>query len=612
MNLKSLCVLGTLFAAWIAAAFEYNVRQPSEVLRPTWYATDTRPGVWTLNVEDAKAKARTAGVCTVVLNTASWWCPYCETLEDMVLRSQAWKDFVQENGFYLGMYDFPYRNDVPVDQAWKSWHPELGRGWGFKCWLMSPDYLGEIGLTEEEGLQAIMAEYEQQKAIALSGASVQVISNWNGTAEFEYGKVGYPTILVYGPDGKELGRTGFPWYSTADVTASEAQEFVIQSIAQLVNGKCTVCEDPRDGAPDASKAQVYTGWLNAGDGIVGLIEVKTARQNGKGLVRVSGSVTLNGRKISLASAYVRGPDASGDDASDVTFGEFRLEKQNTPYAADLSLGANGLTGVFTDGETAYAIDGGRDVFKLHDADSVARAAQSPKGVWSILLKSAEAEAPSPFARGYGTLAADMRAKGVVKIAGTLADGTKVKVTARAIAGDNGLTCVPFQAPLYGKKGGLGFVMWFKNGRLLCFSDISPWVAAGKDAAFTMRYTPSSTMSAGPGTIPEELELSIADFPEETTFGGYPLAWSPDEDEVTVVRNKWKGSDVTRFTASMNRSGELKGTLTFFVDRGRGNPRQVRGAFTGVVMGGAAYGSVLVKKEGSWAVRVAVCGSCSDE
>lgn len=611
MSIKSSVVLWTMFAALAGLGFEYNVRPPSDVLRPTWFAADTKPGVWTLNVEDAKAKARAAGVCTVVLNTSSWWCPYCETLEDMVLRSQTWKDYVAEQGFYLGMYDFPYRGEVPEEQVWKSRHPELGKGWGFQCWLMDPEYLEEIGLSEEEGLRAIMAEYEQQKALALPEASEQVISNWNGTAEFTYGKVGYPTILVYGPDGEELGRTSFPWHSTADVTASEAQEYVIQAIAQLVNGKCTVCDDPSAGAPDTSKAQVYTGWLSADDGIAGLIEVKTGRRNGKGLVRVSGSVTLSGRKVSLATVYVPDEAASTDSGATSTFGRFRLEKKNSPYLADLVLGANGLSGTFTDGETVYEVSGGREIFKFRDAESVARAGESPQGIWSVLLKSAESVSPSPYARGYGTLSLDMRPKGVVKVSGVLGDGTKFKLNTRAIAGDNGLTCVPVLANLYGKTGGFGFVVWFKDGRLLCFSDVAPWVAAGRYAAFTLQYKPSSTMSAGTGSVPDELELTVLDFADSTTFGGHALVQDPSEDEVTFSRNKLKGSDITLFSASVNRSNELKGTMTFFVDQGGGRPRRVKGTVTGVVMGGAGYGTVFVKDEGSWAFRVAVCGSCSE-
>ena len=611
----SAALVGVGLACSSLWGFEYDVRQPSDVLRPTWFAADTQPGVWTLNVEDAKAKARAAGAYTVVLNTGSWWCPYCETLEDMVLRSGAWRDYVAENGFYLGMYDFPYRGDVAEDQKWKSWHPELGRGWGFKCWLMCPEFLAEIGLTEAEGLQAVMAEYEAQKDLALPEATTQVISNWNGTATFEYGKVGYPTLIVYGPDGAERGRASFPWNNPADVTASEAQEYVIQAVEQLVTGKCAICDDPLSGKPDVSKAQVYVGWLrDEAGGIAGQIEVKTGRQSRKGLVKVSCTVTVGGRKNVLNPVQALGPDATCESCAETPagLGAFTMTRRNTSLSAKLSLGANGLTGTFSDGTADYEISGGRDAFRTRDAESAARVSVCPKGVWSVVMKSADPVAASPFARGSGTLAVELKDKGKAKLSGVLGDGTKVNVSGQVIAGDNGVACLPVLANLYSRKGGFGFVIWFKNGRLLCFTDIAPWVSAGRDGGFTAKYAPSSTMSPGFGNVPGELELSLLDFPEDVKLGGLPLAVDPSLDFVTVSRRKWSGSDTTLFTATMTaKTGALKGSMTFFADNGGARPKRVKGAFSGIVMGGAGYGTVVVKGSGSWAVRVAVCGSCSE-
>ena len=83
------CILSTVSAA-------YNVRQPSDYLRPTYSAADTAPGAWSLTVDDVRAKAKAAGKYTILLNTASWWCPFCETREEMVLTSSVWKVYVAE------------------------------------------------------------------------------------------------------------------------------------------------------------------------------------------------------------------------------------------------------------------------------------------------------------------------------------------------------------------------------------------------------------------------------------------------------------------------------------------------------------------------------------
>ena len=130
-TMKKMIVMTAIACTAMSVVAEYNVRQPSDYLRPTYAAADTAPGVWSLNVEDVFAKAKAAGRPTILLNTASWWCPLCETLEEMVLNTSAWKDYVASKGFYLAMLDFPYRGHVKDEELSKSWHPELGDGWGF-------------------------------------------------------------------------------------------------------------------------------------------------------------------------------------------------------------------------------------------------------------------------------------------------------------------------------------------------------------------------------------------------------------------------------------------------------------------------------------------------
>lgn len=594
--LMGMCAAGVVLTA---AAFEYDVRQPGDVLRPKWSAADTAPGVWTLNVADALAKAQSAGKCTVVLNTASWWCPYCETLESTVLGSEAWRDYVRECGLYLAMLDFPYRNPVPEDQLWKSRYPELGTGWGFDCWMMCPEYLAEIGLTKEQGLDAIMDMYRLQRDLALESATPVVISNWQQTAEFTYGKVGYPTLIVFGPDGNELGRTGFPWYRTADVTPSEAQEYVIQAIDQIVNGSCSLCEDPLSGTPPGESAQKYVGWFETEDsGLVGLVEVKTTKATRNGQVSVSACVTFKGLKVSLGSKKTYNLDEY------IPFARKNI-------SLSVKLGEVGMGGeVYVDGVRHVIGGGGRDVFTAKDDLARRRAANVFEGCWNLVLKPSDSKSPSAFARGYGALTVKVGAKGKATISGYMGDGTRVTAVSKVIFGEDGRACLPVLESLYSRKGGFGFVIWFVNDRIYSIANVAPWVSGGKNE-FTAKYVPSFTMSSGYGEIQDELELTLGGFdPTGRISGGMP-AEDPSEDIVSVRRTTWVGEATGFKTGFSSRTGALKGYMPFQVQTDGGTVRKVKGKFYGVVMGGSGYGTVIVPDTGSWPVKIAVCGGCSD-
>lgn len=596
----SIMAAGALVAS-VVWGFEYNVRQPSDYLKPAWHSADTAPGVWTLNVDDALARAKAAGKFTIVMMTASWWCPYCETFEDMVLSSKEWRDYVADKGFYLAMLDFPYRNDVPADQEWKSWRPDLGKGWGFKCWLMNPAYLAEIGLTKEEGLDAIMDLYRRQGEFATESAQQVTMKNWRQTEEFSYGKVGYLSLIVIGPEGKERGRMSFPWYKTESVTASEAREFVFQSLEQIMAGTCQICADPAAGVPVTDKAQEYDGWLADSSGaIAGLAKFKTSRRMTSGAVKVSGNVTLSGKTFTLK------PVVSFNLNQYVTL-------KNKSASANVAFGELGLSGDVVVNGVRYAIgSGGRNVFKAKDSAAAGRRATAPSGNWSVVLKPSDKEAPNRYARGYGALTVQLRNKGAVKVTGCLGDGTKVNAKGQLIVGDDGVSCLPICASLYGRRGGFGFVLWFKNGRLLTATAISPWKAVSRYASFIANYSPSFTMSSGFGEPMEEMDLTIEDFDDSAIMRALPLAWSPAYDVVEVKGRKWSGTNTSYFSARLTgSSGQLKGTMTFSTVRPNGSIKKVRGTFTGVIMGGSGYGTVFVAGEGTWAVKIAVCGSCSD-
>ncbi len=579
-------------ATFAACGFEYDVSEP--LIEPRCKGAE--PGEWTLDRETAFAKAKAEGKCTILMLTGSWWCPFCHTLEKTVLVGEKWQNYVKEQGFYLAEMDFPYRYDVPEGQEWKSWHTELGKGWGFKCWYMKPEYLAANGMTLEQGLDIIQNDYVVQGETATENAQSFTMKTWDGSTEFTYKRVAYAVLIVYDPDGNELGRVDFPWYSTSAVTPSEAQEFEIQSIEQILNGGCSICDDPADGEPDTSVANTYTGWVSGDDGIAGEATFKLGRMNSKGVVKVSGSVKIGGRKTSFKSTPVT------DLSKSVS-----LEKNGA--VATVVFGSTGMGGtVVVDGAT-YTLTGGRDVFKAKDDASRARAQKCPSGTWNVVLKPTS-DASSAFSRGYGTLNVKFGSKGKVKVSGTLGDGTKVGVSAHAIVNDAGVCCVPVRADLYSRAGGVGFVLWFKDGKFLSATDVAPWVSAGKNE-FEVGVDVVTTMSSGSGDVEEEMDLSLMNFDAEKDFPGTTVLVDPSTDVVEVDGRKWVGTEDTLFKATCNATtGVLKGTLTFFTgDASR--PRKVRGKFTGIVMGGSGYGTVVVRNVGSWAVKLSACGSCSD-
>ncbi len=594
MKLKKIMLGIAASVATLAQAYEYDVCEP-QIMPQCKGATQ---GAWTLDWEAALAKAKSEGKCTLVLFTGSWWCPYCHTIEDLVLTSKKWQDYVAEKGFYLAELDYSYRYAVPEGQEWKSYYPDATEGWGFKCWYMNPEFLAANNITTNEGLQLIEKEYKYQGEMALPGAAQFTMKTWDGSDQFTYGRIAYACIVVIGPDGAELGRVDFPWHSKASVTASEAQEFEIQSIEKILNGECTLCGDVVTGVPDVSKAQKYLGWLvDAEGGTVGKAEFKTGRANAKGLSKVSGKVVVNGRSVTFKSVDV----ASFDEP--VAF-------ERSGVKAEVRFGANGIEG-FASGEFGSCeIAGGRDVFSAKDADAVAKAKRCPSGTWSLVVKTADASV-SPFSAGYGALSLRIGSRGSTTVKGYLGDGTKVSVSTKAIVGEDGISCVPVRADLYGKKGGLGFVAWFKDGRLFSVENVSQWVADGRNGKFAAEVGVLSTTSSGYGSVEPELDFTLSGIGEGDEINGRPVVVDPTYDFVEVKGLKWRGTEATMFSARCyDKSGLLDGSMVFYTGSAK-KPRKVKGSFKGIVMGGAGYGTVVVGGVGSWAVKITACGSCSD-
>ena len=586
--------------AWgSVCGYDYKVQRPSNTFRPQW--SGARPGVWTMDYEAAAAKAKAEGKVHIMLVTGSWWCPYCQRFEQNVGLSAAWKNYIAEKGFYLSMLDYPYRFSVDEEQIHKSKYPEMGDGWGFQCWLYDDDYLAENGLTAEDAFRAIQRFYEKQGALAPETADQFVMRTWDGTAEFTYGKVAYPALIVYLPDGTEAGR--FVAQSIYKLPADEAQRFVIEKIdtiiADALKKQCGLCSDPdADECGLSGKgSRRYLGWLSCDEsGISGLIEVTAGKASRKGEIKLKATVTLNGNKLPLAGVTTNGCEV--------------VSLAKGTVSATLKLGVRGLSGTLDDGKTRYVVTGAHDAFSASkdDLEGQGRATALKTGTWSLAMRSEVSD--YAFAGGFGALTVAVKTKGKATVSGKLGDGKKVNVAGKLIAGEDGIFCLPVVVtPYRGKKGGFSCNLWFKNGWLINVTDVSEWRRTDGEE-FSVTWTPVYTALPGAGEISEDMELLFNEPPTE--LQGLPLVAAPEADSIIASGNKWKGTDVSGFSVRVTeRTGTFSGSMNFHADGGGGKIKRTRADVYGVVIGGTGYGTVLVKNVGSWAVKVSACAACED-
>ncbi len=594
---KRLLTVALILGIMPVLAYDYNVRMPSTAACPRWKGA--KVGEWTMDYEAARSQAIAEGRGMILFTTGSWWCPHCEAFEEKVLLDHAaqWRAFVQERGYYLVMLDFPYRGHVDDEQLWKSAHPEYGDGWGFKCWLYDNDYLEENGLSKEDGLNAIMYNYRLQQSLALDSATPVSIKTWDGSEDFNYGKVGYPTLIVYLPDGSEAGR--FSPGST-NRESDDAYNYVVEKIDSIVeearNEACGLCSDPDEWGLPGTKVEYYRGWMNGDAGIAGTFEAKVGKKNALHEIKISVTATIGGKKRKFSGV---GQDCCIDavvldgDGGDEAYMELMFDE-------------TGVRGNCVCGEDRYAVTGARDVFKARDAVAKARRNLLVQGTWTFAM--AVTNAPSSLAKGYGAFSVQVaKFGGAATLRGVLPDGTSVSASSKVIVGDSDVYCLPLSVD--GKKGGFGCCLWFKDGWLFNVTDIRGWNVTGKNG-FVAGWKPIYSSVSGFGTIGSEFELVLPEVPE--TIAGYPVALDPSGDSIAAKRTVWTGTGVSRFKVAMNaKTGMLSGSMRFYVEARNGSLRAKSCKVSGVVIDGTAYCAAVCGKHGSYAVKASACDACED-
>ena len=306
-----------------------------------------------------------------------------------------------------------------------------------------------------------------------------------------------------------------------------------------------------DAAFGLDGAATYDGYLvdPAADGAVaGTIGVKASKPSRTtGASALTVTVALTGRK----KVTLRGTTRDG---------VFRATADG--MALDIALGRTSLSGTFG----RYAIDGARDLFAAKDAELKQLAAQALarwRGTYVVAWQD-------DGVGGWNGLSIAVKAKGRVKVTGTLADGTRVTAGAQLLVGED--TCAV--AVSWAKKSASAacLLRFLADGTVTCGN------IPGGASALAGRVGVGYAAGAGLHVDLDDLAAAVPGFRAD-------LEVQPD------LRLRQKVAD-----------GTFSGTFKVAADSG-GRAKTVTLRVAGVVVDGKGYGSASVKGGGTCPVIV---------
>ncbi len=352
--------------------------------------------------------------------------------------------------------------------------------------------------------------------------------------------------------------------------------------------------DNVDGIAPVATASVYDGYLysRTTGALMGTIRVKVGKPNAKtGLAAVSAVVVgFDGKKIRLKASDKGKAQIASDGPTTVS-----LEGGET---CTVVLGADGMGGTYG----AYEIDGARNVFTSRDsADKAAAAAvlDKWKGTVNVAWRRVEDSAP------YQTLSVTIANKGKVKVAGTLADGTKVSASGQLSVGEV-WCCVPV---VVSKKTQMAFAVWLRR-----VGDNAPYrvVGLGEDVKVGK---PGALKGGAAFRIDADAfaarwgQRALPYLPDGVAVGGGAKWTLPKAGSVayakgtTTVDEAKAGENPSGLKLTYKaKDGTFKGSFKAYADVG-GKPKATKVDVTGVLVDGVGYGAATVKKVGGVAVTV---------
>ena len=386
-------------------------------------------------------------------------------------------------------------------------------------------------------------------------------------------------------------------------------------------------DSEEDGTAFAS-ARTYDGYLYEGgagtdpDGgaggrrIAGTVLVKTAvartdRRTGRTTARATVTIQIPGeRRVSLSGEMDAGTSPG-----------FLSVTAKDGRTLDLLVGADGIAGVFDD----YGIDGARNVFSSRDAgdrewSSYVLRQFSYESAVTLAWESTREEDGTSC--GWNGLSVKVGSAGRTKVAGTLADGTRVSATAQLIIVGS-QCCIPVVVDR--KPYRLAFCLWFGVLRGNVCTPDRLWCHRVEGLGGDVRFGLAKTWQLeeyGPAAFYIDTG-ALGELFGDWTYEGY----GPDGVSVEQIGTKWRvaggarpgrvvldrdgfvdeakaGENPSALTLAYRaKEGTFTGAFKYYVPSVRGAPVAKTVNVYGVVVDGVGYGTAVVRGKGGVSVMV---------
>ena len=340
-------------------------------------------------------------------------------------------------------------------------------------------------------------------------------------------------------------------------------------------------------------ATVYDGYLYNNGGVIGTIQVKVSKQSRtEPLSKATATIQIIGeKKRTIKGEVVRlGTEKGLGYMFEHTF-------KDGSYMRLEFWGLYGMYGYFDD----YMIDGARNRFSSKDKGEKADAEEILKpylGAYSMICDG-------------GILSVNIAKKGKVTIKGTI-EGNKVSAKAQVLIGEDVL-CIPV---IYSKKSvNLAFTIWLpidggnaeiiglddavigkagtlKNGaRFIVEGDIGDYIETEDER--TLELLPNGEIVTVSGS-----KWLVAD-------GIKPAKVAYKKGEFTITEGK-KGAGIANPSGLKltykSKDGSFKGSFTAY-GIVKGKLKKHKASVEGVLVNGVGYGTITIKRIGTWAVTI---------
>lgn len=353
------------------------------------------------------------------------------------------------------------------DQSWIIIGDMSGTGDGVVVYALE----ALQGRSARSGTITIMSGLGVTRTVTITQAGDDLVLSFDaqgGTAAPAAMNVLFGTS--YGPLAQSVraGHTFAGWWTGAGGTGTRVLETTIVTVSMnhtlyakwVLNGDDD--DDPSEGAPSVTVGS-FDGYFYAAENFAG--ETAMAVKGTLALKISSAAGRLTAKALLLGGTVSFSGKTWSEVAIDGTCTAALTSRSGETL--DLYVRQNRIWGTLVGGKAGTApltLAGGRNRFAdRSDAEAVALL-EGFRGYYTISLPIYAGESlgdAEAAPKGVGYLAVTVGTKGAAKVAGVLADGTKVSRAGRLVLveGEGSKACVPLFAPLYTKKGWAGGLLW---------------------------------------------------------------------------------------------------------------------------------------------------------